>query len=187
LIEKMEEFNKCIAITGYKKVDVRDPEEFLQEVKGTVAPVTVQVFDAALVADWEHLFFAALNALTAFRNRVNMTRNLQTEILLYASAQRQIRKAAETLGVKHGLSDIAVVLVAETKNHVEEALVKLSQILSQKEDDEVLRLDNEKSRKIRQVFEISGEELASRIEVDPEVEALKNLVIERMALLSIKR
>jgi len=48
--------------------------------------VEVQLFDASLVTTWEHLYFAALDSLTAFRNRENISRSLAMETMLYASA-----------------------------------------------------------------------------------------------------
>ena len=187
MIRKIEEFNKYVAITGYRAVEIGNVEKFLDFLRRVVHPATVQVFDASLIADWQHLFFATLNSLNAFKKKTNISRSLHTEILLYVSAQHQIRKATEILGVKSGVSNIAVVIVAETKGQIEIALKQLSEFLSKPSDDEVLSIDENKFRRIREVFRISKAEFESRRGVDRRVEGLKNLVIERVAMLSTKK
>lgn len=187
MIKKINEFNKYVAITGFQHVEVENIEEFLEKLRITVYPVIIQIFDASLIAGWQHLFFATLNSLNAFSGKTNISRSLQTEILLYASAQHQIRKATEKLGVKSGLSDIAAVMVGETENQIRQALKQLSEFLSKPSDDEILRVDEVKFQRIRENFGVSDTELESRIGVDHEIKALKNLVIERMAMLSTKK
>ena len=77
------------------------------------AQVDFQLFDARLVATWEHLYLAALNALVAFRSKCNISKSLAVETLLYASAQNQIQKATRLFGIKPSSSDIAVLIVGE--------------------------------------------------------------------------
>jgi tRNA threonylcarbamoyladenosine modification (KEOPS) complex Cgi121 subunit len=54
--------------------------------------VEAQLFDADLVATWQHPYFAALNALAAFKRGANLSNASQPNRPL-CSAQRQIKKA----------------------------------------------------------------------------------------------
>jgi tRNA threonylcarbamoyladenosine modification (KEOPS) complex Cgi121 subunit len=133
------------------------------------------------------LYFAALNALTVLRNKENISRSLAMEIMLYASAQHQIRRATEIIGIDPKTAEVAVLIIGEGPRIVETALVKIAEGINGKEDEAVLELTKEKTLKIKKTFEISETELrtASR-RLGPE-QALTELVIERMALLSTER
>ena len=98
--------------TGFKDVRFEDAEEFIKAFrKEKRKDVTIQFFDGKLVATWEHLYFAVLNALMAFRTGRNISKNLAMEAMLYASAQRQIRKAIQLIGVKRGCCENLVVVI----------------------------------------------------------------------------
>ena len=84
-------------------------EEFRTETKG--API--QFFDARHVAGPQHLYFAAFNALNVFEKRTNISNNLEVEALLYASAQRQIQKAVEMMGIKQDSTEVAALIMTE--------------------------------------------------------------------------
>jgi tRNA threonylcarbamoyladenosine modification (KEOPS) complex Cgi121 subunit len=101
VLKYFAEFAKYVKITGFRNVGIEDAEEFVRTVlKETPHDVWVQFFDADLVASWQHLYFAVLNALLAFRGERNISRSVAMEAMLYASAQRQIRKAIQRIGVK---------------------------------------------------------------------------------------
>ena len=103
MLKPIEEAGKYVEITGFRNVDVKDAEEFVEAARGD-APKSgwVQFFDADLVATWQHLYFAVLNALLAFRSGRNVSKSVAMEAMLYASAQRQISKALRLMGVKRG-------------------------------------------------------------------------------------
>jgi KEOPS complex subunit Cgi121 len=146
-----------------------------------------QFFNAKLVATWQHLYFASLNALTAFKNQTNISKSLAVEIMLYASAQRQIRKAMELIGIKKGVSEIAVLVIGRDAESVNSALSCVAELLNAKRDDKVLMLSEEKIRALKKAFEISEIEIGSVMSKDDLEKAVVDLVIERMALLSTRR
>ncbi|MCS7125264.1 MAG: KEOPS complex subunit Cgi121, partial [Candidatus Bathyarchaeota archaeon] len=114
MLKFIQEFGKYVAIAGFRDVRIGDVEAFLEKVKkAVVGDCEIQFFDAELVASWQHLYFAALNAIKAFKNGENISKNLAVETLLYASAQRQIRKAVDSLGIKRNTCEIAVLVVGE--------------------------------------------------------------------------
>jgi len=106
------------------------------------------------------------------------------EIILYASAQRQISKAIELIGVKNVSKNVAVVIICENSEAIIVALSAVSKCIGMKPDESVLELTNEKIQRIRKVFKINNEELEAVIKKKNFKQALVNLVIEKVALLS---
>jgi tRNA threonylcarbamoyladenosine modification (KEOPS) complex Cgi121 subunit len=149
--------------------------------------VDVQFFDAGLVAGWEHLYFSALNALNAFKSGRNVSRSLPVECLLFACARGQIREAFNVIGVKPGLSRVAVLVVADGKEDAEKALKVAAGLVGDVRDDEVLELSDEKLTGVKRAFGISGVELGAESGEDGERKALSDLVLEHVALLAAER
>lgn len=189
MIRKLSEFNKYVAIAGFKNAKIGDVNYLFDSIRKESIDVTaVQFFDAKLIATWQHLYFAALNALTALANKTNISNNLAMETLLYASAQRQITKATETLGVKSTTRDVAVLTIAKSQKSAEKVLELVQKLISADCDDSAMEIDQEKFNNIKKLFDISNHELAARLEKKGlEKEALVDLVIEHGALLVTRR
>jgi len=188
MIKKIDGLNRYIAIAGFKNVKIEDKDNLINTLQRSVQNGCVQFFNANLIAGWEHLFFAALNALKSFESKLNISNNLAIEMLLFASAQRQIRKAVELLGIKPESSQIATLIIAETQQRASEALERVSEFLNCERDDSVVELTNEKFESIKKLFGISHLEFKSKLtRKGLERPALIDLVIEHMALLATKR
>ena len=189
MLKQIEEFGKHVTIAGFRNVKIKDIEEFFKVIRKEkkLAHVEIQFFDVKSVATWQHLYFAALNALTAFQNKENISKSLAMETMLYASAQHQIRKAMELLGIKSDSSEIAVLIIAETPETVKSALSMVSKHVNAQYEDTVLELSEEKGAIIRRNFGISDVELKTVMKKDDLDKALTDLVIERMALLATQR
>ena len=188
MIKKIEEFNLYLAITAYKNVKIGNVQEFIEKTRKEAGNVTLQFFNANLVAGWEHLYFAVLNALTAFKNKLNISNSLAVEILLYASAQRQIRNAVELFGIKEDTSEVAVVVLAEDEEKIATALKKLLELIQAEEDESMLEINAKKFGVIKEFFDVSDLEIEAKLEREGmEKEALRDLVIERVALLVTRR
>jgi len=186
LIKRIEGYNQYIGVTGFRNIKIEDTKSFLDSVRKKTEGVSVQFFNATLIAGPEHLYFAALNALKAFESTLTISNSLAVETLLYASAQRQIKKAVELLGIKAESSEVAVLVIAETEAKVRETLEAISEIIQGIRDEDVIELSNEKFEPIRELFGISRLELEAKLEKKGlEKEALVNLVMEHMALLAI--
>ena len=185
MLKYLQEFGKYCEITGFRGVKIKDPKAFLEAMgREELADVVVQFFDADLVATWEHLYFALLDALTAFENGDNISRSLAMETVLYASAKRQIRRATESIGIKAGLSNVAVLLVGEKVESVKSAASRISAKINGELDESVLELSKQKLEKIKSVFKISEVEIESVLERGNVESAVVDLVIERAALLA---
>lgn len=188
MLKNIEEFQKCIEITGFRDVKVMDTDEFLKRTsKGTPSNVETQFFNAELIATWQHLYFAALNALTAFKNGDNFSKSLAMETMLYASAQRQIRKATDIIGIKPDSKKVAMVVIGEKPEEVQLALSGISKKIKGKADETVLELTDQKAAMIKKAFGISNEELTTVMKGHDQQKALVDIVIEKMALLATER
>lgn len=185
MLKYIEEFRRHVEVTGFRNVRIRDIEEFLTIIRKEMpSNAEIQFFDAKFVATWQHLYFAALNALTAFKNKENISKSVAMETMLYASAQRQILKSMKLLGIKPDSSEIAVLIIGEKPETIKSALSMVSKHVKSEPDDAVLELSKEKATIIQKIFEISSVELKTIVKKDDLERALTDLIIERMALLS---
>jgi len=185
MLKHIEEAGKYLEITGFRNLCIEDTEDFVKVArKGVPQSIWVQFFNAELVASWQHLYFAVLNALLAFKNESNISKSVAMEAMLYASAQRQIRKAIALMGVKCSSANVALVVIGESAESVESVLSAVSKRVGEETDDAVLELSKEKVQAIRQAFGITKTELETVTEKDNDKDALVNLIIERVALLS---
>jgi len=187
MTEKPEEPNGHITIVGFRNVKIEDINGFLEHFRKENREAAVQFFDAKHVAGPQHMYFAALNALNAFDKKTNISNNLAVEALLYASAQRQIKKAVEMLGIKQDSSEVAALIMTENRLEKTDYLRLVTKIISGERDDSVLELTDKKIENIKKLFKISALEFKAKLEREGlEKEALTDLVIERMALLVTK-
>jgi len=188
VIKKLEEFGKYVVITGFRNAKIGDVNAFFSLVREKAVDWEIQIFDATLIATWEHLYFAALNALKALVSGMNISNSLAMEALLYASAQHQIDKAIDLLGMKPKSKHMAVLIIADTLKEAKSALESLSKLVSGERDDSILELTDEKAEDIQKLFDISDLELKSELSwEESEKQALVELVIEHMALLATQR
>jgi KEOPS complex subunit Cgi121 len=183
VIKYIDGAEKFSIITGFRKVSMGNKEEFLRSVRENQTDLILQFFNADLVCTWEHLYFAALNALVAFRNGTNISKSPDMEMLLYTSAQRQISKAVALIGIKNDSANIALVGIGSSSRLVEDYLSSMSLLLKSQQDDSILELTQEKAIKIKEMFQITKPEIGSVIKDSSQNQALVDLVIERMALL----
>lgn len=187
MTKETEILGKHVLITGFGRAEIERFNTFFNRIQERVKDSHVQFFNAKLVASWEHLYFAALNALRAFETGLNISRDPAIEALLYASGQHQIGKAIETLGITTDSSEVAVLIMSETEKDSRESLDVVSDLLRGEICDDVLELTEEKMVAIRKLFSISDPELEAASREEGLESALINLVIEHVALLTAKR
>jgi tRNA threonylcarbamoyladenosine modification (KEOPS) complex Cgi121 subunit len=184
MLQYIKDFGKYVEITGYKKITFKAAEDFLKaNRKLTSQNLDVQFFDADLIATQEHLYFAVLNALQAFQNKTNHSKSPAMETILYASAQRQIQKAIERLGIKPETKNMALIIVGEDPKQIETSLEAVTKSVGSNPDENVLEISKAKEAKIKKAYEITQQELKT-IETRSQKKAIADLVIERVALLA---
>ena len=186
-MKEKTEHNKDIIIAGFRNVQIENINKFLDEFRRKNIGAAVQFFDAKHVAGAQHLHFAALHALNAFKKNIAISNNLAVEALLYASAQRQIKKAVKMLGIKQDSSEVAALIITDKNKKKLDSLKLVTENVPGVQDDSVVKLTDKKIVKIKKLFRISDLELEAKLEKKGlEKEAITDLVIERMALLVTK-
>jgi tRNA threonylcarbamoyladenosine modification (KEOPS) complex Cgi121 subunit len=181
---QLEEYSKTIEITGYRGINFLVVEAYLKTNRKKAQNCEFQFFDADLIATFEHLYFAGLNALAAFKTKTNISKTPAMESMLYASAQRQIQKAIEHAGIKPESQNMALLIIGDDAEQVESALKLVSKAVGAPPDETVLELTQAKIGKIKKVFGITDIELLSTARAKDDETALVSLIIERIALVS---
>ncbi|TLN15336.1 hypothetical protein FDZ71_07385 [bacterium] len=187
MTEKIPEYGWSILATAMRGVHVDSPEAWLRTLRELAEPVELQVFDAGGLAGRGHLYFAVLFALKAFEEATNVSMSLPMEVLLQASAQRQVSKAIEVLGVKPGVNDVVVVLMSKDDAELQRAFAKLTDAYRGVIDESLLNLSPAKLQALRPFFDISDVELSSECHARDPALALTNLIMERMTLEAARR
>jgi tRNA threonylcarbamoyladenosine modification (KEOPS) complex Cgi121 subunit len=187
MLKIINECQKYVEITGFRNTWIDNADIWIKTVQPRKHERTaIQFFDANLIATWEHLYFAVLNALSAFATRKNISRSIAMETMLYASAQRQIRKAIELVGVKHGMINVAVAIIGENPALVETTFADIKKRFGKPTDESVVELSENKAECICRAFKISEEEIRATMQKGGLEQAIVGLVIERVALLSTR-
>jgi tRNA threonylcarbamoyladenosine modification (KEOPS) complex Cgi121 subunit len=171
-----------VAIGGFRVNVVKEARALVKMVSDAASPHPAQIVDAAKVAGRDHLFLAAVNAVKSTETGVAVSKNITVEALLYASAQDQITRALEMLGVTGKSTSVALMIFAPSKAEAEDAYRKAAAHLGE-EDDKVLELTEGKVASLKRTYGVSEEELKSA----GGPSALGGLIVERGALLSLRR
>ncbi len=118
---------------------ILDIEQFLKEINefSKENKCIIQMFDADLIYSKDHLKSSIKHAKRAFKNNTNTCNSLEMEILLYASGERQLKKAIPKMGVKIG--DARIVFVLITKNKGSKIVSKFVKKFNFVRNDKVLK------------------------------------------------
>ena len=185
MLRYLEEYARYAEITGYNNIKFSQAETFLKtNRKENKRDIDLQFFDAGLVATCEHLYFAILNALCAFQNKTNVSKSLAMETMLYASAQRQIKKAIQRCGIKPETTDMAVILIGENPANLQTVLNAVTACVGVEPNERVLEMSIAKEKKIKETFKVTDEELKTVMGKENREDAIVSLVIEQVALLA---
>lgn len=127
----------------------------------------IQLLNADSIAGINHVAHGVNQAFLAFGRGENIAKDINVEIVLRCSAQRQISKAFKILGLKEGEMNLCAVLV-NCGDYTEE----LSSIFTL--DNNVLNPDNEK---LMEIYGISDEEVKNI--------SLEDVIIDRITKLTV--
>jgi tRNA threonylcarbamoyladenosine modification (KEOPS) complex Cgi121 subunit len=187
MLDYIEEHYEYVQITGFRGAKIADAKTFLETVRKSLpCDSEIQLFDADLIATWQHLYFAVINALTAFKTKRNLSNSVAVEAALYASGQRQITKAIAQIGVTPHTNNVAVIILSTNAGVAKAFLETLSAKLNMLPDESVLELTEGKAKRLKQVFDISELELEAVSPSGYTEKALVDLIIERVALLTTR-
>jgi tRNA threonylcarbamoyladenosine modification (KEOPS) complex Cgi121 subunit len=161
----------------------------IQEVLKSISSdpeTSVQIFGAESVAGYEHLLAAALLTVRAWTAKRNLANSPAIEVLLYASAKRQIKEAIGSSGVKEGSRGWVVIALSSSRARlraVREAIMHYGS-----EDEGLVELTENKFPFLVDKYGITQDEMAvARQLCTSKLEALKSLVLERVALSDLYR
>ncbi|MHA2407472.1 MAG: KEOPS complex subunit Cgi121 [Candidatus Ranarchaeia archaeon] len=181
-----------IGIFGAKVDHIHDVEGLVKSLSKIGAPYKseIQLFNADLVATWEHLYFATIQAEAAFKNRTNLAKSIAMETILHASAQRQIEKALDNIGIHRDSNNIAILIIGKYKGDVLSIHPNVFRVLKALENPMSIDLTPSKIRDLKRFFKISPEEFRvselAAPKLDPN-QVLVNLIIDRCARLSLEK
>jgi tRNA threonylcarbamoyladenosine modification (KEOPS) complex Cgi121 subunit len=187
VLKRLQDEGRYLLIAGFsgkERIEVSRVFDWIQ-----TQGLAVQIFDAKSIAGWRHVYYAVVNAMTAFRTGRNITRSLPIEILLYVSGQDQIDKALQVVGIEDSTSRICLVAVADSEDEATNFQERFQRRFSLQRDDSVLEIQDEgKIRHLKEAFSIGDLEMEAMIngELSRE-EALRGLLIERGALLATRK
>ncbi len=136
----------------------------------------LQVIDSRYIYGKEHLEFALSQAEKAFQRKTNISKDLMMEVLVRASAQRQIKKALETHGVQNSKSVYAL------GKELPRALLDDYECVEAEPG-----IDERKYKELKGRFEVTEEEIGAIAGTgfDECIEALKEIIKERIAMLEV--
>jgi tRNA threonylcarbamoyladenosine modification (KEOPS) complex Cgi121 subunit len=137
----------------------------------------IQLLDARCLAGREHLEFAVEQAKKAFERRENISSDFLIEVLVRASATRQIKVALERLGIGDSREVIAI---------AEEVPRDFLERYSCRVCEEVLEVTEEKYKRLKEIYGITEAEIQTLAgaSFESRVHVLKELIKERIALIA---
>jgi len=147
----------------------------------------IQFIDSSLIVSVGHLLSAAQNAVNAWKGGYMLTRGLDAEVLVYASAQRQIGRAIENLGIHDGLQNIALVVVGGDKKAVRDVITKMVNKVGE-EIKPAFVPDRERLERIMHYYGVNEKEvkaLTDSDEVELWAEALSKCVVSRVSIVAL--
>ena len=150
--------------------------------------LAVQFLDSRLVVDSDHLFFATQNAINAWRGKYSITRELSLEIMVYASAQRQIGRAIEAMGIRNDLPSLALVVVGTDTASVEKQLAHIQNEVGSATSEQFSKSE-ERLRSIMSYFNIQDKELQAITVSNTPADfrkALSRCVISRVSMTALE-
>ncbi len=133
----------------------------------------VQIIDSGFVAGKEHIEFAVSQAEKAFKRGENFSNDFFIEVLVRASAQRQIKKAIEIFGLRNSRK---VILICE---RLPERLLREYEC-----EEATLEIDEGKYERIKGLFGIDEREIKTVARSGEEKKnVLADIVKDRIALI----
>ena len=156
-----------IQILGFR-ANVNSVEDTLNEINSIKSDdEIIQLLNADSIVSKNHVIHGVNQAVLAFERGENLAKDLSVEIVLRCSAQRQISKAFQILGLKEGNMNLCAILI-NSKDYTQE----LSSIF--RRDDDVLIPDNEK---LIETYKISDVELQCM--------SVEEIIIDRITKLTV--
>jgi KEOPS complex subunit Cgi121 len=147
-------------------VSVGDTLDYINSIKRDSE--IIQLLNADAVAGRRHIEHGVNQAFSAFERGENLANDLSVEICLRCSAQRQISKAFDLLGLKEGQINLCAILI-----DCDDYTSQLSSRFTL--DDNVLLPD---VGKLKNIYDISDDELGIIDVEDILIDRISKLVVD---------
>ncbi len=128
----------------------------------------IQLLNADAIAGLMHVKHGVNQAYLAFSRAENLAKDLSVEVCLRCSAQRQISRAFEILGLKEGKMNLCAILINCSNEIVDELSLMFDR------DDDVLIADESK---LIEIYDINDDELT-----DMDIE---DIIIDKITKLTV--
>ncbi|MHA1144869.1 MAG: KEOPS complex subunit Cgi121 [Candidatus Helarchaeota archaeon] len=182
-------FQYC-GITAFKSITLPSIPELFDFFDGVKNKSIIQCFNCSRIASWEHVFFAALHAISSHELGKMISMDLGMEFLLHASGQRQIKVAKSRLGVKEDFTELGLVVIGNDHGMISLQIKDIQFFLKAEEDETLLELTEPKKKQIMADFKIDEKELLAICpsgETQEWQNALLKIVLNRMAMLILDK
>jgi tRNA threonylcarbamoyladenosine modification (KEOPS) complex Cgi121 subunit len=173
-----------ICVSEFKNSAHLDRENLLRLASSMSERVlAIQFFDGTMIVDEIHLLSAAQNALNAWKGGYMRSRSLDVEIVIYASAQHQIGRAIELMGVHDKTTTVAALSLGEDKQKVQDCMIDLERAIGS-EIMPVFEMTTRKLELLMASFHISESEVSLFLDEDnvkSRQRALSKCVVSRIS------
>jgi tRNA threonylcarbamoyladenosine modification (KEOPS) complex Cgi121 subunit len=186
LVTKDEVFS--IGISEIENAEQLNVERLLEIAKDLSDSVLAfQFFNSSMIIDEFHLLSSAQNAVHAMKGDYMISRALDVELVVYASAQRQIGIALDIMGVKDNLSSLGIVCIDKDKSKVRTCLDEVSSRIG-KTVSPMFAPTPEKINTLMEIFDISEGELKQFIQENDlasRSQALSKCIVSRVSMVAL--
>ena len=139
-------------IQGFRDARVVDSEKALQDLRGSLDGIELQLLRADRIAGVEHLMFAARNAIDSFTGKDRRAKHLSMEFLLFATGEHQIIEAIKLLGVSELSTELTLVGLSEHNVDFQALIDRATKVVRGVPDDSVVEVETGKKRENRYFF-----------------------------------
>lgn len=179
-------YNKFVVMAGLRTKPIDDVKSFIKNIENLARSFNAEIIllNGEIVYSWRVILKALELALRAFKRGTNIAKKLPLEVMLYLHGVRQIREAIKVYGLKEGVTNIAVVILAESPHYSTQVYRNLIEQLKMKENSSVLKPSSLKAKLVASLYNISQKELeASKISGKETMEELiEKLLISRVVM-----
>ncbi|MCW3976127.1 MAG: KEOPS complex subunit Cgi121, partial [Candidatus Bathyarchaeota archaeon] len=168
-----------------KNFGVLNYKEICSKIDKGYDNLEIQFVDPRKILGSNHIYFATLNALKAFKNEKNISKSLSIEILLYISGQKQIEVAIRLFGLQKKNRNLILIAVGEKKEDLKRFEQNVKKSLNVELNNSIIEsYSKKKYDNIKRVFNISTLEIETiKRKSDDSKDILEKLIVERMAFL----
>ncbi|MHA1311694.1 MAG: KEOPS complex subunit Cgi121 [Candidatus Helarchaeota archaeon] len=177
------------AISIQKVINIQDIFNRIKQISNE-SECEIQLLNANIVATWEHIFFAAINALNSFKNGNNLANNLSLEILLYIAGTRQIKVALKKVGINNLIREIAIVIFSNDEQMIYNVFEEIKRLLSGVEDIKLLEINEKKFINLINLFNINYSEISNLIHEESEeakFQVIPKIIIDRGSMIALEK